>query len=166
MKEVDARESQGVCWARYQIQQLWQGEEYTLQIDSHMRFEPGWDDTLLSMWKDCGSEKSVLTCYPPAFTPPDTFEREWIFGMAAKEFDEAGIFLMQEHAALRRGRAFRRKAVTGGVCVGLHVVCAVEHYRAMCAYRPVIVYFFGEEIMPWRRGCGRTAMIFSIPTGW
>ena len=32
-------ESKGVCCARHQVQQLYKGEEYTLQIDSHMRFE-------------------------------------------------------------------------------------------------------------------------------
>ena len=36
-------ESKGVCWARNQVQQLYGGEDYTLQIDSHMRFEKNWD---------------------------------------------------------------------------------------------------------------------------
>jgi len=31
-------DSLGVCWARNQVQQLYDNEEYTLQIDSHMRF--------------------------------------------------------------------------------------------------------------------------------
>ena len=44
-------ESKGVCWARHQVQQLYGGEEYTLQIDSHMRFEKDWDDTLIKMIK-------------------------------------------------------------------------------------------------------------------
>ena len=44
-------ESKGVCWARNQVQQLYKGEEYTLQIDSHMRFEKDWDDTLIKMIK-------------------------------------------------------------------------------------------------------------------
>ena len=35
--------SKGVCWARNQVQQLYEGEMYTLQIDSHMRFAPNWD---------------------------------------------------------------------------------------------------------------------------
>ena len=32
-------ETKGACWARNQIQQLFNNEEYTLQLDSHMRFE-------------------------------------------------------------------------------------------------------------------------------
>jgi len=42
-KLVNARFSQGVCWARAQTQSVVAGEEYTLQIDSHTRFEPDWD---------------------------------------------------------------------------------------------------------------------------
>lgn len=30
-------EAQGPCWARWMAQQLWRGEEFFLQIDSHMR---------------------------------------------------------------------------------------------------------------------------------
>ncbi len=36
---IPHQEALGVCWARNQVQQLYNEEEYTLQIDSHMRFE-------------------------------------------------------------------------------------------------------------------------------
>ena len=36
--DVPYEESKGVCWARHQVQQVYSGETYTLQIDSHMRF--------------------------------------------------------------------------------------------------------------------------------
>ena len=48
MSSDDAR---GPCWARYLIQQEWRGEEYYLQIDSHTRFVPGWDEKLRSCIK-------------------------------------------------------------------------------------------------------------------
>ena len=47
VKDVLYSDAKGVCWARNQVQQLYDGEEYTLQIDSHMRFEKDWDDTLI-----------------------------------------------------------------------------------------------------------------------
>ena len=47
MLPADWRDAEGVCWARYQAQQLWDGEEYVLMIDSHMRFVPGWDDLMI-----------------------------------------------------------------------------------------------------------------------
>ena len=65
-------ESKGACWARHQIQQVYGGEEYTLQIDSHMRFEENWDETLIEMidglQKD-GFKKPLLTGYVPSFDP-------------------------------------------------------------------------------------------------
>ena len=36
--DIPYQDSQGVCWARNLTQQLYDGEEYTMQIDSHMRF--------------------------------------------------------------------------------------------------------------------------------
>jgi glycosyltransferase involved in cell wall biosynthesis len=65
-------ESKGVCWARNQVQQLYKGEEYTLQIDSHMRFEKDWDDTLIKMVKQLqkkGVKKPLLTGYVSSFDP-------------------------------------------------------------------------------------------------
>ena len=65
-------ESKGVCWARHQVQQLYGGEEYTLQIDSHMRFEKDWDDTLIKMIKrlqKLGHKKPLLTGYVSSFDP-------------------------------------------------------------------------------------------------
>jgi len=72
-------DSKGVCWARNQVQQLYKKEEYTLQIDSHMRFEKDWDETLINMIKqlqDKGIKKPLLTGYVSSFNPEnDPVER-------------------------------------------------------------------------------------------
>ena len=52
-------------------QQLYNGEDYALQIDSHMRFEEGWDETLINMLSECDSDKPLLTTYPPDYKPPN-----------------------------------------------------------------------------------------------
>jgi len=64
--------STGVCWARNQVQQLYSGETYTLQIDSHMRFEKDWDVSLIYMLKELqkdGYKKPLLTGYVSSFDP-------------------------------------------------------------------------------------------------
>jgi len=64
--------SKGVCWARNQVQQLYEGEMYTLQIDSHMRFAPNWDVEMIGMIKqlqDMGIPKPLLTSYVSSFDP-------------------------------------------------------------------------------------------------
>jgi len=72
--DIDYKESQGVCWARNKIQQLYDNEKYTLQIDSHMRFAKNWDETLINMLnylKKKGHKKPLLTAYAPSFDPDD-----------------------------------------------------------------------------------------------
>ena len=70
--DIPYLETKGTCWARYQIQQLWEGEEYTLQLDSHHRFERGWDSILINMIEDLqskGHDKPLLTTYVTSYTP-------------------------------------------------------------------------------------------------
>jgi len=70
--DINHKESKGVCWARHQVQQLYDSEDYTLQIDSHMRFEENWDETLVGMMGGLvsrGHEKPLLTSYVPSFDP-------------------------------------------------------------------------------------------------
>lgn len=93
---IDYTESKGVCWARHLTQQQYNGEEYTLQIDSHMRFEKNWDSTLIKMIKDLqkkGHKKPLLTGYVSSFDPendPDGRVREpW--RMAFDRFTPEGV---------------------------------------------------------------------------
>jgi hypothetical protein len=70
--DIPYLESKGACWARNQIQQLYGGETYTLQIDSHMRFEKDWDDGFIKMIKQLqkkGYKKPLLTGYVSSFNP-------------------------------------------------------------------------------------------------
>lgn len=70
--DIPYTESKGVCWARHQVQQLYGGEEYTLQIDSHMRFEKNWDEEMIKMIKQLqkkGHKKPLLTGYVSSFDP-------------------------------------------------------------------------------------------------
>ena len=69
---VHYNETKGACWARNKLQGFYNGEEYTLQIDSHMRFEENWDDILIDMLKDLqnkGFKKPLLTGYVSSFDP-------------------------------------------------------------------------------------------------
>lgn len=70
--DIDYTESKGACWARNKIQQLYDNEEYTLQLDSHHRFVPNWDSECITMYKqlkDKGYAKPLLTSYLPSFNP-------------------------------------------------------------------------------------------------
>ena len=63
-------DSKGVCWARNLIQQYYNGEQYTLQLDSHHRFVQGWDTKCIEIYnnaKKLGSKLPLITGYLPNF---------------------------------------------------------------------------------------------------
>jgi hypothetical protein len=66
---INPEESRGVCWARALVNTLYEGEEYFLQIDSHMLFEQTWDEKLIDDLHFCQHDnvKSLLTSYPNHF---------------------------------------------------------------------------------------------------
>lgn len=61
------REARGVGVARAECDSLYAGEDFYLQIDAHMRFEPNWDERLIAQWQQCQDERAILSSYPPAF---------------------------------------------------------------------------------------------------
>jgi hypothetical protein len=70
--DIPYNESKGACWARNLLQQLYNDEEYTLQLDSHMRFNQDWDDTLIKIIKGLqkdGYKKPLLTSYACSYEP-------------------------------------------------------------------------------------------------
>lgn len=67
--EISWRDSKGACWARAEAMNLWQGERWFLQVDSHCRFAPCWDETLIRMMGETASAKPILSTYATPFTP-------------------------------------------------------------------------------------------------
>lgn len=71
--DFDVADSRGVCWARRQVQRQYAGEDWYLQIDSHIRFAAGWDTRLIAMAAHTGSPRPILSCYPPSYDPNTEF---------------------------------------------------------------------------------------------
>jgi len=100
--DIPYNESKGACWARNQIQQLYNKESYTLQIDSHMRFAPNWDVEMIKMVKDLqkkGYKKPLLTGYVSSFDPDNDpngrIQEPW--RMAFDRFiPEGAVFFLPE----------------------------------------------------------------------
>ncbi|MBA3852818.1 MAG: hypothetical protein C0503_00295 [Gemmatimonas sp.] len=72
--DIPFGESHGACWARHAIQQRYDGEDFTLQLDSHHRFVDGWDSLCISMVEElqaAGVPKPLLTAYLPSYDPQD-----------------------------------------------------------------------------------------------
>ena len=64
-------ESQGLGWARHITNTLYDGEQYTLQIDSHHRFVQDWDEIVLEDYKQALmiADKPIITTYCTPFDP-------------------------------------------------------------------------------------------------
>ena len=60
-------ESRGGPWARNLAQSLWRGEPYTLQVDSHMKFEQDWDSKLIDMLESLPAKKPIISMNAPLF---------------------------------------------------------------------------------------------------
>ena len=62
-------ESEGLGWARAKVAELWDGEPYTLQLDSHHRFAKGWDTMMIDDYLQAltRAKKPILSTYLTPF---------------------------------------------------------------------------------------------------
>eukprot|EP00930_Biecheleria_cincta_P084016 TRINITY_DN73514_c0_g1_i1.p1 TRINITY_DN73514_c0_g1~~TRINITY_DN73514_c0_g1_i1.p1 ORF type:complete len:847 (+),score=143.12 TRINITY_DN73514_c0_g1_i1:74-2614(+) len=67
-------EARGPCFARALIEkELFRGEDYVLQLDSHYRMIQHWDEELIRQLRCCSSDKPILTTYPSSYTLPEDY---------------------------------------------------------------------------------------------
>jgi len=61
----------GVGFNRKRAENLYDGQDYFLQVDAHSFFETAWDSRLIELFeeatKEVGDNKLVLTCIPPIY---------------------------------------------------------------------------------------------------
>ncbi|WP_142850064.1 GlcNAc-transferase family protein [Telmatospirillum sp. J64-1] len=140
--EVHASQSRGACWARHRVQELWQGEDFYFQIDSHMRFVPGWDERLIAMLENCPSPKAVLSTYPLGFTPPDELAPDGLVTIHPKGFDDNGVLLQRSTLS---GLDLAPERPTPSAFIGAGMVFGPGQLVREVPYDPHL-YFQGEEI--------------------
>jgi Glycosyltransferase (GlcNAc) len=140
--DVDWRDSAGACWARAQVMNLWQGERWFFQVDSHCRFAHHWDARLIGMMAQTGSAKPILSTYATAFTPGKS---EVLAGvpllMALQGFTAEGIPHMKPlsiHDWRSRDRPLRARFLSAGF------LFASGSLVRDVPYDPEL-YFLGEE---------------------
>lgn len=78
-EESIAPKNIGVNKSRYIANEFYNGEDYYLQIDSHMRFVKDWDFKAIKMINDYvldGLEKPLITMYPPSYWYADDGKTE------------------------------------------------------------------------------------------
>jgi hypothetical protein len=145
--DIPYLEAKGACWARNQIQQLYSGETYTLQIDSHMRFEKNWDDEMIKMIKQLqkkGHKKPLLTGYVSSFNP-DNDPQERIKEPWRMVFDrfipEGAVFFLPETIP---GWKDLKEPITSRF-YSAHYCFTLGEFAVEVQHDPEY-YFHGEEI--------------------
>ena len=73
-------EAKGPIFARHLAASLYAGEDFVLQIDSHMRFRGNWDAYLVALLRcveeEQGTNKVVLSTYPLGYHLPDRIPQD------------------------------------------------------------------------------------------
>jgi len=145
--DIDYKDGLGTCWARHLLNEAYDGEKYTLQLDSHHRFVKNWDVKCKKMISDlieAGHEKPVLTAYVPSYDPENDP------GARVKEcwrlnFDrftpEGVIFMLPAH--IEHLEMFKLPIPTR--FFSAHFVFASGQFIKDVPYDPNL-YFHGEEI--------------------
>ena len=140
---IDYRESPGLSWARSTIFNMYLGDEdYILQIDSHSRFAPGWDELALDNWYLCDDFRGYIAHYPPAYTPDKGCKPLDYHQQVFREFDSDGMPVFQTKVLpnLDKPTTVQRNPMFAGGCY-----FAPSQLVRDVPYDPMI-YFNGEEI--------------------
>jgi len=141
--DIDYRDSKGTCWARSQCQGLWEGEDYTLQLDSHHRFKRNWDTELIKMFKSLNDEKAVITSYIRGYDINDNYEdffEELGWRSLFHKFSQDGVPFIQ---AVWQKPEEQKNPVLSPYWSG-HFMFAKGTYILDIPYDP-FMYFDGEE---------------------
>lgn len=138
--EIPFEQSRGLCWARSVIMDLWDGEEWYLQLDSHHRFAHDWDVQLLAQARQTGSQKPLLSTFGTSFSPdsddgmPHRPTRIEFNGFRAEgDIVERGGWITGDSTRPIRARF-----------VSAHFLFAPGSFVADVAYDPDL-YYLGEE---------------------
>jgi hypothetical protein len=138
----DVAEAEGACWARHHAQSLWRGEDYVLQIDSHMRFVEHWDEKVLAMLAKCSSPRPILSNYPAAFTPPHQIDSHVVSVIHAAGFDGDGMLKLGSEG---RAPEHMPDSPQPTAFCGAGFIFGPSAWMVEVPYDPFL-YFQGEEI--------------------
>lgn len=141
-------EAKGPTYARYLCSNLWDGEEYFLQIDSHTKFIKNWDVKCILSIKNLKkiSNKPVLSHYPRNFKDYDNYKIHQKFKVPYIKnfyFNKYNIIKYDGARIINTNNTFiKTPFVTGGM------LFAESSFLKELPYDPNLEYLFtGEEIL-------------------
>tara|TARA_B110000483_G_scaffold156428_1_gene185738 strand:- start:13581 stop:14513 length:933 start_codon:yes stop_codon:yes gene_type:complete len=142
IKKIHYTKSKGCSWARKIIQdELYNGEKYYMQIDSHTRFIKNWNKELIKMIHKCPSKKPIISTYPNSFKQDDCnktyLENKIPYRIAINKFESNGYTLE------RRGNILNHN-LTKSLWIAAGFIFTYGYWNKEVHYDKRI-YFGGEE---------------------
>ena len=147
-QRIDPVHARGPCWARALAMALYDGEDWFLQLDSHMEFEDGWDERLIAQAESLqpGRKGVVISAYPNAFV----FEQgrpvlRPATGKVLAHVVKPGTTFAPDHLVLGfEAHPVEREAALPGFHLGAGCLFAPGRFALEFPYDPAL-YFHGEE---------------------
>jgi hypothetical protein len=145
--EIPYSMSRGANWARRHLQQHWQGEPYTLLLDSHHRFCPHWDSDLFDLYEECAlrSPKPLVSTYLPAYDPVnEPAGREHLVTRVIPLRREEDVLV--QLSSIEISDPTLLAAPIPAAFLGLHFLFAIGEINTQIFYDPK-VYYLRDEVV-------------------
>jgi hypothetical protein len=142
--DINYKDSRGACWARSKVQELYSGEKYYFQLDSHHRFVPEWDSKLIEMYKELKVDKPLLTGYCTVLDMENDqlLNNQPLKIVGNETFAQDGNLMLKPHYVDNFGsltEPIPARFISG------HFIFVDGKWVEECGYDPNL-YFHGEEV--------------------
>jgi len=145
---IDSQQSRGACWARSIAMSHYEGEDWFFQLDSHMDFEPRWDERLIAQAQALREQTGnfVMSSYPRPFEVRKGRVLRPAFDKGVLVHAVASAENFEPNNPLLQFQAHRRdeSEPVEGFSLGAGCLFAPGHYIEAFPYDPYY-YFQGEE---------------------
>jgi hypothetical protein len=149
--DFDFSQARGPCYARYQASKLWRGEQYYMQIDSHTKFEEGWDEVVFAELARTQDPAAVLGAYPPTEEQMDGFKKGGFGQMimnCTPEFNDDGLMNFQAAVVDSPPGPLERRARVPVPFSGANLLVMPAQALLDVPFDPHLNFlFFGEELL-------------------
>jgi hypothetical protein len=137
----------GVGMARFLANQFYNGEDYYLQIDSHMKFEENWDEKLILNYKKYISEGAnpIISAYPGAYKYENfktvilNNKNDVFYTDFDKEFSFQNNFIPHQKAVNNFENNIFTRSVSAAFIFGSGEIASIKPNKK--------IFFWGEEIL-------------------
>lgn len=133
---IDSERTGGIGYARSKAMAMFEDEEYTLQIDSHMKFLPNWDETMIKLLRDCPSNKPLISAYLSDYA---VNEKPGCYRLGASEFSKDKNLLISGMSVIGK-----EEGIQPGMFTSAHFIFAKSEFWEEVPVDPNLAFLYEE----------------------